>query len=258
MEKKWLQDYGGWALFILVCCIIVFWSECDCDTKSPSSKSTDDGTLRRRPCTPPSSKSTDEGMLSTGNLISQYLNNRTDASKITDEDVLSILNITAQYLNKRTDAPKITDEDVLSALNRYRNNRTDASKSIDKGVLSGHTNRELATISFEELWDVVGNTEDFTDLQRAEFWKKYDGKYVRWRGEVRNVSEEIFGSDLVVDIRHLGGTMTSDVSLFVNNKHREKLLKLKDGDIIVYTGKLSYYGRLIGIQLKDGAILRIE
>ncbi|RJP64855.1 MAG: hypothetical protein C4532_18595 [Candidatus Abyssobacteria bacterium SURF_17] len=84
--------------------------------------------------------------------------------------------------------------------------------------------------------DALFTGERLTAFQEEEPWKKHKGKNVTWTGEVRRV-RETFGA-VVVDFRHKEGSRIFDVEAIFPNNTNAALLKLRGGQIAVYTGRL--------------------
>jgi tetratricopeptide (TPR) repeat protein len=71
-------------------------------------------------------------------------------------------------------------------------------------------------VTFDDLNDVFGGAAGNDMDAKAERWKEYKGKRVRWRGEVRSFS------DGVLHVRHVGSTVTADVDLTITKEQQEK------------------------------------
>ena len=71
--------------------------------------------------------------------------------------------------------------------------------------------------------------------EKNEKWKQYRGKYVRWTGEVayRGIGRTDWNR---MGIKH---TSKMDVELWFDYRMMNKVLSIKEGQIITYTGMLS-------------------
>jgi endonuclease YncB( thermonuclease family) len=80
----------------------------------------------------------------------------------------------------------------------------------------------------------------------ANFRDKYKGKPVRWSGQVVSVKEKPIGEGYFVGVRMTPSesilSSSSDLTLSVLKKHKEKVLALKKDDMIEFAGKLSTQG----------------
>lgn len=106
---------------------------------------------------------------------------------------------------------------------------------------------EFIDASFDDLYNIFSNYSTLTRIQKEESWKKYEGKYVRWKGIVRY--KGVGKSDKTrVGIRHKVGT---NIELTFDDNKRNIIKMIDKGDKITYTGKLS---KLIGRNLLLGLI----
>jgi hypothetical protein len=92
----------------------------------------------------------------------------------------------------------------------------------------------------------------YTDLQKKEAWKLYNGKKVLWSGTVTSVSDT-FGLTLQVKMRPT--TFTSDLLISLEDAERSKALQLSEGQHVTFTGVLHDWGTLMPISLKHGQII---
>ncbi len=108
--------------------------------------------------------------------------------------------------------------------------------------------------SFADLDALFGVDSDLTELQKDELWKTYKGKYVRWTGEVSYIDESMGG--ISVGFRHKPGTLTYDVLARFPMSEKGQLLRLKEGEIVKYTGRLDTRGgAILPYNLNDPKLL---
>lgn len=111
--------------------------------------------------------------------------------------------------------------------------------------------KNLIDISFEELDSQFSKKSTLTYSEKSKLWEKYKGKYVRWRGVV---SYKGMGR---VDWNRIGISQTNnkdaEVEMLLDWKKFEKVMDLRVGRTITYTGKLVSYPRLSApYRLSDG------
>ncbi|MCF6158182.1 MAG: hypothetical protein E3K32_06365 [wastewater metagenome] len=89
--------------------------------------------------------------------------------------------------------------------------------------------------SFEDIDAIFSNKSKLTDSEKEEAWKKYQGKYVSWIGQIvyKNLS---VASGLRIGIKQKEDKY---IELKVSLSKKNKMLKLQDNETIHYTGKLT-------------------
>lgn len=115
------------------------------------------------------------------------------------------------------------------------------------------TDKDFIHISFEEMDKQFGRESALSRSERNELWKKYKGKYVQWRGIV---SYKGMGR---VDWNRIGISHDNDkdaeVEVIFDWKMFEKVMDIRIGRAIIYTGKLvSRPGINAPYRLDDGDI----
>lgn len=115
-------------------------------------------------------------------------------------------------------------------------------------------NIPLSDISFTELDEIYQVGSKYTDIQKDENWKKYDGKKVKWSGTIAEISET-FGT-LQLQVKMKDDTFTSDLLIKLKEEQKDKALKLSVGDSVTFIGILDDWGTLMPITLSDGEIVQ--
>jgi len=100
---------------------------------------------------------------------------------------------------------------------------------------------DIVSISPQDLYDLTLTIFDtkLTDLQREENWKKFQGKYVVWKGQVKEINpvgQTYLGKFLH---KHEGGGYIY-VHVLFGEGEKEKLLRLHCDDIVPYAGLLEF------------------
>ncbi len=113
--------------------------------------------------------------------------------------------------------------------------------------------RDSLDISFEELDKQFSKKSMLTRSEKNELWKKYKGKYVRWHGIV---SYKGMGR---VDWNRIGISQKNDkgaeVEILFDWKKFEKVMNIRIGNTITYTGRLVSYPKIDApYRLDDGDI----
>ncbi len=111
----------------------------------------------------------------------------------------------------------------------------------------------IENISFAELEDTYAINSKKTDIQKNEIWKNYQGKKVKWSGEVASISDT-FGT-LSLQVKIDPGTMTSDVLVDLKPSQRDAALKLSQGSKVTFVGVLDSWGTIMPITLSNGEIV---
>ena len=106
-------------------------------------------------------------------------------------------------------------------------------------------------ITFKEVHSKFGINSPLTDLQKKKEWDKYESKCIQWRGTLAHLDEGMFGG-IVIGFKHLSSTLTYDVLVSAPASMEEKFMKMKQGHVYSYTGKLDDYGNILPIQVDWG------
>lgn len=126
-----------------------------------------------------------------------------------------------------------------------------ASRGASTNQLAA-VNVPISDINFTELDEVYQVGSKYTDIQKEETWKKYDGKKVKWTGAISDISETLGTLQLQVKMKE--DTFTSDLLIRLKDDQKEKALKLNVGDSVTFTGILDEWGTLMPITLSAGEI----
>ena len=117
--------------------------------------------------------------------------------------------------------------------------------------------KQIVSTSFKDFEDVYCD-EDTTALQKKVlFDKKFKDKYVTWTGEVTSIG----GSEgsYHLRIKHCYDTWTNDIVIKMKEDQENNLLKLREGDDVTYTAKMTSIGGILDdISAKDGIISIFE
>jgi hypothetical protein len=116
--------------------------------------------------------------------------------------------------------------------------------------------KQFVTISFDEFDKKFGSESKLDKSGRTRLWKnEYEGKYVRWTGRIS------FRGFAVYDWNKVGISHNSsniDVNLRFDYSKQRKVMKLKVGDIVTYTGRLvSLSSGFSSYRLDDADVLQV-
>ncbi len=120
---------------------------------------------------------------------------------------------------------------------------------------TGDETEEFVTDSFEDLYNIFGNYSKLTKEQKEDEWRKYKGKYVRWKGVVsyKGLSQDDWNR---IGIRH---NVYTNVELLFDQNKKNTVKMVRNGDSITYTGKLSFmYNRNLLFKLEDSNVEAIS
>ncbi|MCP4264962.1 MAG: DUF1669 domain-containing protein [Candidatus Brocadiaceae bacterium] len=112
-------------------------------------------------------------------------------------------------------------------------------------------------ISFIEFDKIFNNESTLEKSEKTRLWKeKFEGKYVRWTGTIRFKGIAVYDWNKV-GISHKGGDV--DVNLKFDYSKQRKVLKLKVGDKVTYTGKLiSLSSMFASYRLEDVDVIQVR
>lgn len=113
--------------------------------------------------------------------------------------------------------------------------------------------KELIDISPEELNQIFGPEAPLSPREKKGRWEQYRGKYVRWQGVVT------YRSMGLMDWYKVGFSFNgeqTDVEVSFSWRSQKRVLQLKPGDRVIYTGRLlQRKGRGSPYRLDDGEIV---
>lgn len=129
-------------------------------------------------------------------------------------------------------------------------NQTGANTIASKSQLS----QNIISSSFSDYGNVYCD-EGATTLQKETLFNdKFKNKYVKWTGTVSSVAES-WGS-YKLQVKHCSKTLISDVVVTMKDDQKNKLMQLREGDIVTYIAKLTSYGEILDISAEDGVIVQ--
>ena len=117
--------------------------------------------------------------------------------------------------------------------------------------------KQFVDISFIQFDKNFNNESKLKKSEKTRLWKeKFEGKYVRWTGKIRFKGIAVYDWNKV-GISHKGGDV--DVNLKFDYSKQRKVLKLKVGDIVTYTGKLiSLSSMFSSYRLEDVDVIQVR
>ncbi len=152
---------------------------------------------------------------------------------------------------------KLNDGDVLETANT-------SMKLIEPGALK--SNPYIVPVSqgpkkiflvetFEDLDTIFGKGSSLPDEQKNVEWKKYEGKYVSWSGQI-DYKDTNAASAIKVGITQ---REKGDVEVRFGPAKKDALSKFQDGEALLYTGKLTERrGERTPYILEDGEIISLR
>jgi len=163
---------------------------------------------------------------------------------------------------EKSEKNTIPDDNVLKFVARKDIEHLNISKDkqvnkVDKRVKTiERPLKQFVTISFDEFDKKFGSESKLDKSEKTRLWKnEYKGKYVRWTGKISFRGFAVYDSNKV-GISHKGNNI--DVNLRFDYSKQRKVMKLKVGDIVTYTGKLvSLRSALSSYRLEDVDVLQV-
>ncbi len=96
--------------------------------------------------------------------------------------------------------------------------------------------KQFITQSFDQFDELFGSESKLDKSEKMRLWKnEYEGRYVRWTGKISFRGFAVYDWNKV-GISHKGSNI--DVNLKFDYSKQKKVMKLKVGDIVTYTGRL--------------------
>ncbi|MGR3178086.1 MAG: phospholipase D-like domain-containing protein [Candidatus Anammoxibacter sp.] len=96
---------------------------------------------------------------------------------------------------------------------------------------------DLLNISFKEFDDLLGKESGMEKAQKKQLWKdKFKNRYIKWKGTVCYKGVSLYDWNKI-GISHKNNK-EADVLIKVDWTKKEKVRRLKVGQVITYTGKL--------------------
>ncbi len=116
--------------------------------------------------------------------------------------------------------------------------------------------KQFVTISFDEFDKKFGSESKLDKSEKTRLWKsEFKGKYVRWTGRISFRGFAVYDWNKV-GISHKGSNI--DVNLRFDYSKQRKVMKLKVGDIITYTGRLvSLSSAFSSYRVEDADVLQV-
>ncbi len=131
-----------------------------------------------------------------------------------------------------------------------------AVSDVDKEKKATIARAEAAPISdvtWEEIDAIYNLKSTYTELQKKEHWKNYEGKKVKWSGSVSSVGET-FGT-MSLQVKLNPSSFSSDVLVRLKPTEREKAVALREGNLVTFVGILDDWGTLMPVTLDQGVIV---
>ncbi len=117
--------------------------------------------------------------------------------------------------------------------------------------------KQFEEISFLEFDKIFNNESKLEKPEKTRLWKeKFEGKYVRWTGKISFKGIAVYDWNKV-GMSHKGDDV--DVNLKFNWSKQRKVMKLKVGDIVTYTGKLVSLNSIFSsYRLEDVDVIQVR
>lgn len=141
----------------------------------------------------------------------------------TDEDKKALEDYLANLENAKQEAKAKEEEDEKISEDKKQ------KEEADKKQAEEEAKKVISTdyISFEEPYSKM------TEIQKDEYFKTVNGRYVQWTGTVVDVDKHTIG------VRCLDNTLTEDFVAIVENLEPDKLKSIQKGSQITIKGKIS-------------------
>lgn len=112
----------------------------------------------------------------------------------------------------------------------------------------------VADLKWSDYDKIYNVKSDSTDMQKEAAWKNFEGKTVTWSGTVGDVSEGMI-SGLVLQIKMNPDTLTHDIRLSLKSDQKDKMMTLKKGQKVTFTGRLKTAGgTVLPLSMDEGEL----
>lgn len=130
-------------------------------------------------------------------------------------------------------------------------NKVDKRIKINEGQV-----KQFVTLSFNELDKKFGSESILDKSEKMRLWKsEFEGKYVRWTGKICFRGFAVYDWNKI-GISHKGSDI--DVNLRFDYSKQRKVMQLKVGDIVTYTGRLVSLSNVFSsYRLEDVDVLQV-
>ena len=123
-------------------------------------------------------------------------------------------------------------------------------QAIKSDTLKTYTNEDLYTLIF----NFVGSSSPYTELQKEEQFKNYKGKWIKDLGVVKEVDTVMLSDNIVVAIINPDNTYLRGATIYFKPSEKEKLLETNLYDEINFEGRIEDYNGFMGIIIKDAEL----
>ncbi len=143
-----------------------------------------------------------------------------------DEAVKEGKSIKEANLNDGTAASVVRENDTLT--------KEPAQKEQTKSTIS--TPEDFLDIPFKEFDSIFGEKSSLKKAEKKQLWEdEFKGKHIKWTGKILFMGIAVYDWNRVI-VDHEGSD--TDVQLRFDWTKRGKVMRLKVGDVINYTGRL--------------------
>jgi len=110
--------------------------------------------------------------------------------------------------------------------------------------------------SYNDLELIFGSGSKYTDLQKENLFNNdYKGEYVKWKGEVVEIDTTFGALTLAVKQKEKQFSfIDEDVTIYMDDSQKSKLLGLNKGQMVTYSGRLNRFSSA-HFYLNDGKII---
>ncbi len=144
------------------------------------------------------------------------------------------LNVDKEKSQKETSG--VPESNTVASVTGMGNENDPADKKDKQIDAIPNQHVQFVDISFIEFDKIFNNESKLKKSEKARLWKeKFEGRYIRWTGKIGFKGIAVYDWNKV-GISHKGGDV--DVNLKFDWSKQRKVMKLKVGDIVTYTGKL--------------------
>ncbi len=103
---------------------------------------------------------------------------------------------------------------------------------------------EIIDISYQKFDTLFGVNSFFTNLEKDEKWGEYEGKIVKWKGQVVELNGNTNGG-YTATFKHNPDTLAFDTLVDFDAAMKDKLMTISKGDYVTYIARLETKGGVL-------------
>jgi hypothetical protein len=142
--------------------------------------------------------------------------------------------------------------------------QSDSEKSLGgetalEGTIASQGTREYTNDNLDMLMDIFDSDSSYTDLQKGDLLKEYNGLWIKTSGTVHAIGSIVDTTrnprDTVVTLKNPENQFLKGASVYFDESYKDELAKIGKGDDIRFEGRIDGYSNFYGIIIEDAEVL---